>query len=220
MSRVRCLAVWCAASAALAVLTALVLPGLGGLDLAASFEELLVRLCEAVLLGCGAWGWLVTGVVCLDAARGRTAARRGVPTSVRRLVLAGCGLALVGGVATPAHADAPGHARDDRSSAAVVDGLPLPERATAAGHVGRLLARHALRGPGRAPYDGGSVVVRHGDTLWDLAASRLPVGAPAADVARAWRHLYALNRAVVGDDPDLIHPGQHLRLPRPSKETR
>ncbi|SDQ69432.1 LysM peptidoglycan-binding domain-containing protein [Quadrisphaera sp. DSM 44207] len=55
------------------------------------------------------------------------------------------------------------------------------------------------------------VVVQRGDSLWAIAARQLgPDAAPGA-VAERWRALYAGNRAVVGDDPDLVLPGQLLR---------
>lgn len=63
---------------------------------------------------------------------------------------------------------------------------------------------------GTAP-DEHTVVVRSGDTLWSLAADRLAEpsdAAVAAEVAR-WS---AANVDTV-DDPDLIHPGQHLTAP-------
>ena len=32
--------------------------------------------------------------------------------------------------------------------------------------------------------------------------------------AQQWRRIYEANRALIGDNPDLIHPGQALKLPR------
>ncbi|WSY19000.1 LysM peptidoglycan-binding domain-containing protein (plasmid) [Embleya sp. NBC_00896] len=59
--------------------------------------------------------------------------------------------------------------------------------------------------PFPASEDGDDIVVRPGDTLGGIAAAHnLPDGWPA---------LYAKNRATVGPDPDLIHPGQRLSLP-------
>lgn len=58
-----------------------------------------------------------------------------------------------------------------------------------------------------------TVVVRRGDTLWDLARRHLPAGASATEIARAWPLWYAANRAVIGPDPGLLLPGQHLRVP-------
>ncbi|KAB1909368.1 transglycosylase family protein [Micromonospora sp. AMSO31t] len=51
---------------------------------------------------------------------------------------------------------------------------------------------------------GGSYVVRPGDTLSGIAATRGVVG--------GWHALYERNRGVVGDNPGLIFPGQRLRL--------
>lgn len=58
-----------------------------------------------------------------------------------------------------------------------------------------------------------AVVVRPGDTLWGIAASGLGPDADDAAVASEWPRWYAANRHVVGDDPDLIHPGDRLRPP-------
>jgi nucleoid-associated protein YgaU len=63
------------------------------------------------------------------------------------------------------------------------------------------------------------VTVRPGDSLWDLALDQLGPDAGAADVDLHWHRLYRLNRPLVGPDPDLIHPGQQLRLPPPPQET-
>jgi nucleoid-associated protein YgaU len=55
--------------------------------------------------------------------------------------------------------------------------------------------------------------VRPGDTLWRIAAGLLPASVDTAAVASLCGRLYDLNRAVIGDDPDLIRPGQRLRVP-------
>jgi hypothetical protein len=60
-------------------------------------------------------------------------------------------------------------------------------------------------------------VVRPGDSLWAIAERQLSAAgahATSADVARAWPAWWAVNRDVVGDDPNLIHPGQRLHAPR------
>lgn len=56
----------------------------------------------------------------------------------------------------------------------------------------------------------GSVIVDRGDSLSEIAQDRL------GDAAR-WPTLYALNKATIGGDPDLIQPGQVLRLPAPPR---
>jgi nucleoid-associated protein YgaU len=56
-------------------------------------------------------------------------------------------------------------------------------------------------------------VVRPGDTLWGIAARHLSGRPSAHDIARAWPAWWTTNRAVVGDDPNVIHPGQRLAAP-------
>lgn len=48
--------------------------------------------------------------------------------------------------------------------------------------------------------------VRPGDNLWAIAKKILGDGAK-------WRDIYALNKSVIGADPNKIRPGQVLRLP-------
>ncbi|MBB1242459.1 LysM peptidoglycan-binding domain-containing protein [Streptomyces durbertensis] len=56
---------------------------------------------------------------------------------------------------------------------------------------------------GRRATRGGAVhTVREGDTLSAIARA----------AGRDWRDLHAANRAVIGDDPNLILPGQRLRV--------
>jgi len=54
-------------------------------------------------------------------------------------------------------------------------------------------------------------IVRTGDTLWDIAASRLDHPTDAA-TTEAWKAIWRANRDVIGDEPGLIHPGQQLDL--------
>jgi nucleoid-associated protein YgaU len=55
--------------------------------------------------------------------------------------------------------------------------------------------------------------VRRGDSLWSIAARHLGPAATDAEIAWEWPRWYAANRAVVGDDPDRLTPGQLLRPP-------
>ena len=64
-----------------------------------------------------------------------------------------------------------------------------PERAPA--HTGRSSSR-----------GDGDYTVRAGDTLSGIAAR----------YTTTWQHLYAANKAVIGDSPDLIVPGQRLDI--------
>lgn len=57
------------------------------------------------------------------------------------------------------------------------------------------------------------VVVREGDSLWTLAARELGPSATNGAIAARWPDWYAANRQVIGDDPDLVFPGQVLRVP-------
>jgi nucleoid-associated protein YgaU len=206
----RCLAVWLVVTG-LAVAAGAVLGGSAAHLLAAEawragFDGLLVDLAGLALLACAAWLWLVTTATALDVTAGRVPVR--APGTTRRLVLAACGVAIAAGAAAPAFA---GGAGDD--PAAVLVGLALPDRVSAPA-VGRPVARAgALPGPAH------EVVVRPGDSLWRIAEASLPAGAGDAEVDARCRALYAANRAVVGADPDLIHPGQRLRLPDASPTT-
>jgi hypothetical protein len=77
--------------------------------------------------------------------------------------------------------------------------------------------RSGAAGPGSARSAGSrqlaSVVVHHGDTLWDIAARHLRPGASNGQVAAEWPRWHAANRSTIGPDPSLILPGQRLRIP-------
>lgn len=184
------------------------------------FPDALVLGCEALTLLCAGWVWLLVVLVLRDVLREvpQGAPRRsgGVPPAVRRLVLAACGLTLAGVVATPAA----GGTRQPHEEP--LAGLALPDRVTGAtptrspapGGRGRPAAVRAAP-PGRDL----TVVVSSGDTLWALAARSLTGGAEGAEGAgpaaidRRWRALYRANADRIGPDPDLIRPGQRLRVP-------
>lgn len=57
------------------------------------------------------------------------------------------------------------------------------------------------------------VVVRRGDTLWDIAERHLGTGATEAEIAVEWPRWYHANQEVIGDNPHLILPGQRLHPP-------
>jgi len=187
----RCLTVWLAATAAAVGLLTWLFPV--ATAPATRFDDVLVRLCAVVGTITAAWLWVVTSAVVVEAATG--AESRGIPAPLRRLVLLTCGAAVVAGLAVPAQAT-PGELHRERRPS--VAGLPFPDR--------------AVTPPAPAPA-GEQVVVRPGDTLWDLAAADLGPGADPAAVDERWREIYAHNRAVIGPDPDLIQPAQRLRLP-------
>ncbi len=220
-STLRCLTVWIGATVALATTWCLAGGTAASLGRRStwqhSFEELLVALCAAVLLVCAVRWWWVTTTTTFDLVRGR------VPHDAhgltRRVVLAACGAAVVAGVAAPAMA---GQGGDLERLA----GLPLPDRATAGSVRTEVSPPTRAAGPAPAPRPasgdsgpsgdsrpGDEVVVRPGDSLWSLAAARLPASAGPDRVERAWRAVYTANRAEIGADPDLIRPGQRLHLP-------
>jgi hypothetical protein len=64
-----------------------------------------------------------------------------------------------------------------------------------------------------AAYPQQDIVVRRGDTLWDIAARHLGPTATDTEIAQAWPRWFAANRAVIGTDPDRLAPGQRLRPP-------
>lgn len=76
-----------------------------------------------------------------------------------------------------------------------------------------------VRMPGPAPRpavsDDAALVVRRGDTLWDIAARHLGPAAGIAEIAAEWPRWYAANRTVIGPDPDHLEPGQRLHAPAP-----
>ncbi len=215
----RCLLVLLTVTTGTVALVARLLPDLVALGRAirsgavagAPFDEVLVQVCEVAIAGCGAWLWLATAVVALDAARGGRQRRRGIPAAVRRVVLAACGVALVGGLGAPAHAD-------DSGARSPLQGLPLPDRATTTTHVSRIFARAVAHHRAAPPSQRhrAVVVVEPGDTLWAIARADLPPHAPDAAVARRVHEIHQANRSVIGTDPDLIRPGQRLRMPLPT----
>lgn len=223
----RCLLVWAAATAvAVAVVGALLTDLSGAADALRRgevaqhpFPVLLVWCSEAALVACASWWWVTATLVVRDAGAGRTRPRPGLPRPAARWLVAACGVAALGSVGATAHATG-GHGPHTVDTAGagtgtgVLAGLPLPQRASTATRVSLLLVRYADRPQARSHRER-VVEVRPGDTLWALARRTLPPGATDAAVDRRWPQIHALNRAVIGPDPDLIQPGQRLRLPRP-----
>jgi hypothetical protein len=142
------------------------------------------------------------------------------PAAARRVAALLVGSGLGGLVGAPSLAGATPPPDPVTSAGAVLDTpLPLPGRPlggrTAGETGGGTTAVDRARGDRSAV-----LLVRPGDSLWTLAATHLlprhRTAAPdAAAVDAAWRRLYAANRAAVGPDPDLIHPGTRLDLPAP-----
>jgi len=60
-------------------------------------------------------------------------------------------------------------------------------------------------------------IVKPGDCLWRIAREILSARGgsepSSVEIARFWPAIYEANRSLIGDDPNLIHPGQPLQIP-------
>lgn len=74
--------------------------------------------------------------------------------------------------------------------------------------------------PPAASDSAGRVTVRPGDSLWRIAAGFLGPDATDAEIDNAWRAWYFVNRQIIGDDPDVIAPGQDLMAPGDAGQVR
>ncbi|WP_297740089.1 LysM peptidoglycan-binding domain-containing protein [Nocardioides sp.] len=178
-----------------------------------TFDELLVAVASAALVACACWLWVITTLTVRDLVAGRTCSAAGL---TRRIVLVACGVVVVAGVSSPALAR--GGADEP-----VLAGLPMPDRAVAGAAMGPApeprpitAPRPAVRRTTPVPATTeppGPIIVRSGDSLWSIAQADLGPGAGLHKVDERWRALYAANRGQIGDDPDLITPGQQFRPP-------
>ncbi|MBU8861097.1 MULTISPECIES: transglycosylase family protein [unclassified Micromonospora] len=91
--------------------------------------------------------------------------------------------------------------RSERATTKAAPKKAAPKRAAARKATPQRAATRVLPQPSSAA---GTYVVRRGDTLSEIAVAQRVDG--------GWRALHERNRAVVGDDPGLIFPGQRLRL--------
>jgi hypothetical protein len=172
------------------------------------FDRLLLDVVSAA--GLGGYLGLVGSVALAVALTVPTARRRPSP---RLPVRAGGGaavrwMALVAGVCgigiavTPVGSLAAGGRGAHHDDPPTLTGLPMPglpaAGATPSAH------RHAPAGP---------VLVRPGDTLWQIAADRLPDTASDGRITNAVNRWYDRNRSVIGPDADLIFPGTRLEPP-------
>jgi hypothetical protein len=165
-----------------------------------SFGDLLVSGASWALALGGVWTAVIVAAALLEvASSGHLAltAHTGCPAPVRRALLAGLGIVLAsaGAVvagpssAAPAALGQPGHGQL---------GLPVPAR--------------PIDSPRAVPRQ--RVEVRPGDSLWRISRQQLRGTFSEEDIVRQVAHTYRTNRTVIGADPDLIRPGQELRIPR------
>ena len=194
--------------------------------------------CAGWLLTCTALtaaGRLLPGV------GGRTAralAIRCAPRAVRRVAELAVGVtvatAVLGGTGAYAADGLRSAAGAARASVSDTTPVPAPRLAppmdldwpAAPAMVADAAARSAPTTPAATRFDvrlpiagapvrrtGPEVVVQPGDCLWDLARASLGPAASDQQVAAAWPSWWSANRALIGDDPDLLQPGMHLVPP-------
>jgi nucleoid-associated protein YgaU len=83
-----------------------------------------------------------------------------------------------------------------------------PAATTRGADFGNVRSGGSSTAPVERPAGGSSsYVVKSGDSLSKIA--RRVYGD-----AKQWTRIYDANRALIGDDPDLIHPGQNLVIPK------
>jgi hypothetical protein len=157
--------------------------------------------CAVALAVCWAWLVVTAGACVVQTCAG---ARR----SSAPMALAACSdriarhcprlvrSAVAAGCALAVGATAVGPATADPGS---LTGLAIPDRVSGTARL---------------------VVVRPGDSLWSITERLLPDGASDRAITRGWQRLARTNRSRIGADPDLIHPGTRLRVPRLGKDHR
>jgi len=183
------LSLWLGLGLALSALSAL--PGALGQAcslLAARIAPAAVRKVVAFILGTALSAALVPGTAA--ARTGQVAPR---PASVAAAQI------VVSGVADAA---------PDASFRLVSDAVPATDAAPPPSWSLERPAPPAMRA---SPAD--SVVVQSHDTLWSIAAQHLGPAATGADIDAEWHRWFAANRDVIGDDANLIAPGQLLSPP-------
>lgn len=196
------------------------------LGLVAAAAAWLVLTWTAVTTLLALAGAALTGTMSLP--RLERLAERVTPTLARRAAVAllGTGLAGASLAGGSVHGGSPAYAESSPPAAAAgfVPGLDRPADVLPGWTPDRPARPPSRRPPsrvhlvtttgsaGRSVAD--EVVVRRGDTLWDIAARYLGPDATPAEVATEWPRWHRTNRHLIGPEPDLILPGQRLRPPR------
>ena len=209
-----------------------VLQGIGsGNSLAES-----VVVVAAELIGAVVAAWLSLGVFATVAAYllGLRIRVPLLPKTVRHLVAGMLGVSVALGAAVPANATSPSATPSvvatqttgaldpgwvDTSEASAPSGqTPKPTVPNKPAVTSTPSAPSRPAPPSRPAAD--VVVVRSGDTLWDIAEQSLGSGTvrPAtSDVAREWPKWFRANQRTIGPNPDVIIPGMKLSPPKPAR---
>ncbi|HEY8700398.1 MAG TPA: LysM domain-containing protein [Arthrobacter sp.] len=199
-------------------------------------DDLLGAIANAVGLAIVAW-WVLTMLLATAAAylaksgRTRAAAAAGAlcPAFMRRLALAALSVQLLSAPLANAAAPLPAGPEWVPTQDVVVSAAwsptgrtdeppqaselqpdwrpsaPLTDPDLLAGQPAR-----AARPPFQTSVD---ITVVAGDSLWDIAARELGPSATDLEVALRWPRWYQANQAVIGQNPDVLLPGQILRSP-------
>ncbi|PRY51835.1 hypothetical protein LY71_101207 [Geodermatophilus tzadiensis] len=182
-------------------------------------EALLLGGVAALAWAVWAWGALGLALTALSALPGWAGAvagvllRRVLPASGRHAAALALGIGLTTVVALPGPSAAPAPAVVATAGAESPTGVPD----WTAGPAAAVPGTAPVAVPDwPAPTPGDHVVLR-GECLWSIAEAdlRARTGAEPGDgeVAAAVGRWWAANAAVIGDDPDLLLPGQVLRPP-------
>lgn len=161
-------------------------------------------------------GWLTLGVAVLTATElpgalgglARLLAAVVLPAALRQGLTLALGIGLVTSSAGLAAAEPPFTPASPSTPGASIDWPAQPPTRSDPPPTGP-----PATGPPTVGDPIGGVVVQSGDSLWVIAEDRLAPGASDATIWSAVGEWYAVNRAVIGPDPDLIQPGQRLSPP-------
>ncbi|NUL46367.1 hypothetical protein F7P69_14350 [Cellulosimicrobium funkei] len=143
-----------------------------------------------LMLAPGAWATQDSGIEQLSAAQESTARTAGV---YKPSTLPHPGWLSAPSAALPAEQHLPTPTWEPSEPVPATPGAPRSSRA--------------------ATNDTKTVTVRRGDCLWDIAAHELGPTATALEVDGRWRQWHDHNRAIIGDDADLLIPGTLLTAP-------
>jgi hypothetical protein len=140
-----------------------------------------------------------------------------LPAALRRALGIGIGVTMVLGPACFAHAAPSGVTPTTGVRPGVADSIvqrgSLPAPSLPARAVPQLTTAPALPGGGLSAGFEPVHRVRPGESLWSIAREYRP-NAAALQVARLWPRIYDQNRNEIGSDPNLLRPGQVLRMPQ------